>query len=89
MIEVIYKYQIQLKQYQILKGVPSGAKILKAGEDPTGNLCLWIQHPYATPTDDIQIEIYGTGHDIDSFMKKEHIDSVVMGRHVWHIFKRL
>lgn len=85
----IYKFPLQVTGKQVLS-IPSRYQILSAqyrGEQ----LCLWIAVEEDAPYKDVEIEIIGTGHQIDVLIPRSFIATVQSpsGMFVWHVFEVL
>lgn len=89
----IYKYKLnethlnEADVYHLTVELPFRAKILKYGFQSDG-LYVWalidesnktlFKHDYT---------IFGTGWDIESVEKLDYIDTLFVGRLVWHLFE--
>lgn len=82
----IYKYPLSITDIQTVK-MPKGATILCA-MDQNGTLCIWAEVNPANELEDRHIEVFGTGHPIDT-NSRAYIASVVQGAYVWHVFQRI
>jgi len=77
----IFKYEVDHEK--IL--VPYKSRILKAGRDPTGKLCIWILIDETSECNvPLRTIVVGTGHDVpDGYT---YVDTYNEGPFVWHIF---
>lgn len=81
----IYKFQIELTEYQLL-AMPKDAEIISA-QSQDGRICLWAI--VDTEQDEIvyrHILLVGTGHRVLDNAKK-FIGTVQQGAFVWHLFE--
>lgn len=83
----ILKYQLEITNRQEIE-MAAGSKVIKAGVDPDGKLCVWVLVPKLLTPRHTQTEIFirGTGHEFEMDEYVDYIDSVVHGRFVWHVF---
>jgi len=79
----IWKFPIEIKDKQIVP-MPKGAKIIKAGLDPTGHPCIWAVVDVNKKPVNREIYVYGTGQEIQ---RENHIGSFIDGSFVWHVFQ--
>ena len=85
----IYKYSLP----EPLSGpqpmfLPKGARILHAGLDPQGILCIWAMVDPANESENKVILVEGTGRELPD-KTLLFISSVRTGPFVWHIFEVL
>lgn len=82
----IYKYPIDE-----IKGtvkLPVGSNILDI-EYQEGNLFLWaLVDTLSKETEDVELEIYGTGWDIKKSDQLKHLKTLHHRGLVWHVFSR-
>jgi len=86
----IYKYELQIKDSQSFQ-INSDYKILSVAEQ-NGKLCMWVLVNLNNPITWMNIEIIGTGNQIDEQLMQHNkfIGSVVMHNgFVWHVFDNL
>ena len=82
----IWKYELELASQQVLS-LPPGADILHVGEQ-NGKLCMWVLlDARSTVVTDRRIGIVGTGQEIATDAKREHIGTVQIAGYVWHVFE--
>lgn len=83
-MKTVYKYPIGLhiKKIEIYKN----AKILSAGYDPSGILCVWALVDTEQEKEEVYFFSIGTGWDLPR-CDLEFIDTVNDGPYMWHIFK--
>ncbi len=86
----VFKYPIPNDGYPAKISAPGAYKILHAGPDPTGQVCVWAAVMPDRPqmADNFaRVLVAGTGHDIgEPFRAEHHIGSYVDGPFVWHVF---
>jgi len=82
-MDTIYKYPIAITDKQSIL-VPSQAKFLHVGLDPSEIPCLWYQVNPDNPKENITIYVVGTGGVIP--LGARHLGTLVQGSFVWHIF---
>lgn len=92
MIRTVYKYQLQLNDTTEVT-LPTNHQILKFGCQ-VDSIIMWclVELPEdgepRAGTVTRKFRIAGTGHPIQEGVTKDHyLDTVFMGRCVWHIFK--
>lgn len=89
-MKTIYKYPLLLIEKQTIT-VPHGTAFLHA-QYQNGSLYIWGLVDTSNPMTQATIEIFGTGHPIPGKFSKHlygHINTVVEGDLVWHIFHTL
>lgn len=85
MARVIYKYLLQMLDYQKIS-MPSEAIILHVGEQD-GDIMVWAMVETDNPIESRHFKIYGTGHIIEENARR-YIGTVTMrNSFVWHIFE--
>lgn len=84
----IFKYNLSDQYVQVVK-LPRGARILSV-QNQSSNLCLWAEVNEVQEEEEhveAEIRIIGTGNsikiDLDMF---NHIDTVIVGHLVWHVY---
>ena len=81
----IWKYELKVTDHQVIK-IPINFKILSC-KVHHGELCLWcLIHP-DNIVGEMIIDIYGTGHPLPRRNLGTHIDTVIDGAKVWHVFR--
>lgn len=88
-MKIIYKYELNLTANEI--SMPSGAVILKAGEQ-NGFIVIWAMVKKELHVSNVirHFSIIGTGYEIGNELadRLTHIDTVQMdGGLVWHVFE--
>lgn len=90
-MRTIWKFPLGRHEIQGI-GFPIGSKILSAGLDPKGDLCIWVEvDPDEKEKSGCAIFIQGTGnpmHDDLESGKGQFIDTVREGDFMWHIYAR-
>lgn len=81
----IYKYPLRFVDL-IHVEMPRDAKILHAGFDPNGQLCLWAVVDTDKPKHTCAIKIVGTGNQFESPHLWTFVSTVIDATFVWHIF---
>jgi len=90
----IYKYKLAVSDSQYVT-LPLAAKIISVALQGT-DICLWaIVNTNETKTEQVVIEVYGTGHPFPhpyagmtiGVTRRDFIGTVVAGKFVWHIFQ--
>jgi len=80
----IWKYPLKItEEQQIL--MPRQAKILSAGLDPHGELCVWALVDPARPVHIRRFRIFGTGHPFEDTLWAL-VASVLVHPFMWHVF---
>ena len=83
-MKTVYKYPLDITDEQTV-WLPKDAEILKIA-DQQDRLCLWALVEKDAPTYQKIIRVHGTGHNVaDEGLK--HLDTVLMGSLVWHVFE--
>lgn len=86
---MIHKKELSNKSGFDSVRLPANAKILHAGVDVQGVICVWYSF---TPTmqsgTDYEFVCAWTGDEVDHNLYK-HLSSFVHGHLVWHVFWRL
>lgn len=88
---VVYKYKLDLRARFTLFTLPDPHRILHVGEDPNGDLCVWILHSYNVEgARDRAFFVFGTGHGIDQdeLENMSFCGTAVMPPFVWHVFAK-
>lgn len=92
-MRTIWKFPLQMIDEQVIE-LPANSRVLSAGLDPAGLLCVWAQVDSEQPKSRAAIFIQGTGQPlIDGIDYWPHennkfIGSVLQGQFVWHVFAR-
>jgi hypothetical protein len=86
----IYKYTLSLQSVQLIP-MPEKARVLSAGLDGFGNLCLWamFDEEFEERKMDRLVMVVGTGHEFmpyDSTRELTFVNSVQQDQFIWHIF---
>ncbi len=81
----IHKHQIEERDITVLY-LPEQSEILKVAKQGDG-IYLWVKGDTEKERIPVNIRIFGTGHPIPSNADLTYLDTVVMSRFVWHIFK--
>lgn len=88
----IWKYQVPW-QYEFELSLPEGFRLLHVGTqgidgiDEAEQLCFWVLHDLTQPKFTVRFVIYGTGHLLaHDPMNLWHMETVQVGKHVWHVF---
>lgn len=82
---VIYKYQLAPTKGII--DMKAGARLLHAGFDRRGTLCVWAEIDIDAPGARRLLEVVATGelYDVENGV---HVSTVVDGSFVWHVLDR-
>lgn len=82
----IWKYPLERVDIQRIT-LPAPARILSAGLDPSGQLCVWAMVD-SSPNQMLcrEIRIFGTGHSIDDSLLPDFVGTVLDGPFMWHVF---
>lgn len=83
----IYKYPLEIVDRQIVR-MPTGAAI-RAVMVQDGVTCLWAEVDPKAALEDRTFHIVGTGHAVPAVPYLRHVDSVIDGRFVWHVYEAL
>lgn len=85
----VYKYELDFEQKnKTTVFIPTDSKILKIGLQGD-DLFLWaLVDTLNEKVEEIKIEIYGTGWEIENAEQLEHLMTYHQNGHVWHVFKR-
>ena len=82
----IYKYQVDEINGTVT--LPAGSNILDI-EYQEDNLFLWaLVNTFINEMEDVELEIYGTGWDIENPDQLKHLKTLHHKGFVWHFFKR-
>ena len=87
----IYKYRLELTDRQTIS-LPVRAELLDV-QIQNGQLCLWAMVEPDAPKTSCEIEIIGTGHEMDHFNEEDlvrhHLATIQTqgGAFVWHVFE--
>jgi len=87
-MNTIWKFELEIVDEQVI-AMPEFASILCAQEQG-GKLCLWAKVVTDKKLENRVIRIIGTGnpvHDADQMVG--YIDTVQIGKFVWHVFEKL
>ena len=85
-MKTIFKYKLEIKNEQTIE-MPACAKILSA-KDQFGDLCIWAMIDTEQQVQPRTIRIIGTGHQVVTGLVR-HIETVIQGPMVWHIFEQI
>ncbi len=93
MSEVIYKYPIKEINVEQVFSCGAPARVLSAGLDGDGKLCVWILQQNVQRAAEIDativVKAIGTGwEDAINFAEWDFVGSVTKGGFVWHVFWR-
>ena len=85
----VYKYELDFEQKNITTVfIPTDSKILEIGLQGD-DLFLWaLVDTLNEKVEEIKIEIYGTGWEIENIEQLEHLKTYHQNGHVWHVFIR-
>lgn len=84
----IWKYEINVRRVNFID-IPVGARIIHAGLDPSGVVCVWAIVDPVARKEKTGVMIFGTGDYIsDDMTPEDHVGSFVSGPFVWHVFSR-
>lgn len=100
MQRVIYKYVIRAHNdasadLEVCEVTLIEPKVLSAGLDANGHLCVWISTAPLTTLQGRQAATkvdlfhFGTGEKHLSFPNDVFVGTVLQGQYVWHVFARL
>lgn len=66
------------------KRMPKGARVIHAGYDPNGALCVWAE--VETDNEDVDrfFRLIGTGQPLEDGLK--YVGTVQEGPYMWHIY---
>ena len=86
----IYKYNLEITDTQEIPLLDAG-RIISAGIDPTGQMCVWAEVPLdtvAVPAGQGRtIRIIGTGNAAGDLSRLNFIDTVRVGSFMWHVYE--
>lgn len=85
-MRTVYKFPLAGVLAGMPLSVPTVGKIVHAGPDPEGRLCVWVDHEIGAPLT-TQIAIFGTGHPIPD-NKWVHGTTFIDGPFVWHVYHK-
>lgn len=87
-MRAILKYHISYTAEIDEIEIPSGSKVISAGLDPQGELCIWA---IVNPENELELRkftVVGTGwtmgRELDNW---EFIGTVRQGPYMWHVFE--
>ena len=84
-MKTIWKYGIIPGRCDVQ--MPLGSKVLSAGLDPIGNMCIWVEVDTENPIMNYNVLGIGTGWEITVDLSEfKFIDTVTHGDFVWHIY---
>lgn len=83
----IYKYPLKLDSSQIIETHQHSKCLLV--DIKNDDICIWFEVNTNMPKVKYEVRIFGTGHDLHSFSKNEHLGSIQKGISVWHIYMRV
>ena len=84
----IHKFKIEINDALQGVNVRDGAKFLTAAMQG-GDLCLWFEHDTEKPVMTREFRVFGTGHQIQGFQKREWRATVLAKPFVWHVYEVL
>ena len=85
MNNTIWKFPLKAEETQAIE-MPVGARILSAGMDPQGTLCVWAEvEPFKDLTEFRKVWVIGTGHTLGPDNPR-FLGSVLMGPFIWHVY---
>jgi len=89
MKKVIWKFELETTDKQRIK-IPLGAEILTI-QTQDGVPCIWALVNPDNTNEDIFIEIFGTGHEINYGMgaDRKYLGTYQLGSLVFHVFEYL
>lgn len=83
----IFKYQISYSAPIEIR-LPMDSKVISAGLDPQGDLCIWALVDPETATTPRVFMVVGTGWSMeDEIDNWEFIGTVRQGPYMWHVFE--
>jgi hypothetical protein len=82
-MKTIWKYPLATLDVQAVTG--NGIRVISAGLDPEGRLCVWAKVDSDQPVSIAHVAIVGTGRElpVENF---EFLASVRVNSFMWHIF---
>lgn len=84
-MKTIFKYPIGITRYQVVN-MPAGAKPVHVGYDPQGMPCIWAEVDTTQPDENFEVNVIGTGHEMNQKTPNVHIGTFVQGPYVWHVY---
>jgi len=85
-MKTINKYELEIATNQTIK-MPYDPEILYIGIQ-NEKICLWALVDTDHKSENINIEIYGTGNSINSKMDIDnHLGTVQLNSIMWHVFE--
>lgn len=87
MANKIYKYELNELPYRTKLELPKTHKILCV-QYQNNQLYLWAIVDDSSPQKQIEIIVYGTGHEIDDVINLSYITTIQEPPYVWHLFKK-
>lgn len=90
-MSVVYKWAFPRSEIETTIPMGEGDRIIHAGQDPaTGNIAVWVCHqqPPGKDTPPQEVFFVGTGFEFEG-RDAAFIDSVHIGRFVFHVFTRV
>ncbi|TDQ22762.1 DUF7352 domain-containing protein [Tenacibaculum caenipelagi] len=82
----IYKYKLHIKDFQFLE-LPKGYEILKV-DSQFYEIFIWALVDPEAKTEQIELEVFGTGNPIDNFNRK-YLGTAFIEQSVCHVFQRI
>ena len=84
----VFKYPIDLNDRDQIISVPGiHTSAVMVGNDPSGDLCVWIQFdPDRVSSSHHRIIVKATGEDSAHIAPIYHLGSVVRDHLVWHVY---
>ena len=84
-MKTLFKYPIPIAdEFEI--ALPSEFKILSAGPDPAGRLCMWALVDSSLEPRPAKFFLRGTGHPMLGAEAGDFVATMVRGQFVWHLF---
>jgi hypothetical protein len=82
----IYKYELRCDHGATQSfSIPEQHKVLSV-QMQHGKVCVWILVNLKTPLTTLKFHVFGTGHEIETVLGLDYLDTVQEGPYVWHIF---
>ncbi len=85
MAKTIWKFDLRIDDHQYIR-MPDGALILKIAVQH-GQTCLWAEVDPENPMVDRKFFVAGTGHPLDPSPQRRHLETLLIGQFVWHVFE--
>lgn len=86
-MKTIFKYQLEITDVQTLQ-IPVNSTILSV-QLQNDTLCMWVLVNTENKIENVNIHIFGTGHEINPEIPLAYISTVQLygGKLIFHIFK--